>query len=141
MRSKYLHSIFLAMRTLFVAFMALAGLILCLTVMHSIPAVANVNVGSGAAGALTMQHELPSAQSSGVLGDVATCQGPCGQEHFMMAATCAIALLVPLLLIGAARITAAWRPLAHRMQSLTQRVGAVAPSLPPSLLFLSISRT
>ena len=141
MNTRSLQSTFRTLPALFLALTALAGLILCLTVMHSAPAAANGSAASGTAVALTAHHELPTAQASGATGEVATCQGPCGQAHSMMAATCAIALPVPLLLIGAARITATWRPFAQRMQSFSQRVGAAVPPMPPSLLALSISRT
>lgn len=125
----------------FLAFMTLIGLVLCLGAMHSSLAVSNSNMATGTATALIAQQEQPSAQASGVTGEVASCRGSCGQDHLMMVATCAVALLVPLMFIGTARITNAWRPFAGRMQSFLQRVGAVAPPMPPSLLALSISRT
>src|SRR5690606_2316318 len=132
MSTRSLHSPFRTMPAFFLAFLALAGLMLCLTAMHSAPI--NVNMAPETAIALTAHHELSSAQSSGTVGAVATCQGPCGQDHVMMAATCAIALLVPLLLMGAARVTATSGPFAHRMPNLSLRAGAVAPLMPPSLL-------
>lgn len=141
MNSKELHRAFRALRTLFVAVMALAGLILCLTVMHSLPVKHGTSEATVAATALAGHHEVQSPQGVGVLSSAASCQGICGQEHYVMATTCVVALLVPLLLVGVARITTSWRPLARRARYLLQRGGALPPLLPPSLLFLSISRT
>lgn len=141
MSSKDLHRAFRALRTLFVAFMALAGLILCLTVMHSVPAEQRANAAPVAATAMTGHYEVQSTQGAGGLGAAASCQGPCGQDHFMMASTCVIALLVPLLIFGVARVIAVWRPFHRMLQYLVQRVEVFPPPMPPSLLFLSISRT
>ena len=141
MSSMDLPRAFRALRTLFVVFMALAGVILCLTVMHSLPAGHGANAAPVGAVAMASHHGAQSVHGAGELSAAASCQGLCGQEHFMMAATCTIALLVPLLLIGAARSAATWRPLARRAQYPFQRGGALPPLVPPSLLFLSISRT
>lgn len=141
MNTRNMRSAFRSLPALFLTFMAFASLILCLSVMHSAPAAANVSVAPGDAAAVTLHHDLSVQQSSGTEGTVATCQGPCGQEHSMTAALCAVALLVPMFFIGAARTTPRWRLVSQRMQDASLRVGPVAPLMPPSLFALSISRT
>lgn len=127
---------------LFVSFMALAALVLCITAMHSSLTVSTTNTATGSATALSAHHELPSAQDSGAPGEVASCLGgPCGQDHFMMTTTCTVASLVSHIFMGTARATTAWRAVAHGIQNLSPRLGTAAPSVSPSLLVLSISRT
>ncbi len=141
-----LRNAFRAQRSLFLALMTIAGVLLCLTVMHAIPGEHAENVGPMAMSALAGHSEAQSVQGAealggGALGGAIACQGPCGQDHIMLASACAIALLVPLMLIGAARIISTWRPFARSIDWLSQRVGVFPPPMPPSLLFLSISRT
>lgn len=151
-----LRNAFRARRTLFLALMTIAGLMLCLTVMHAMPGEHAENVGPMAMSTVAGHSETQSAQGTGALGGgslgdgalgdgalggAMACQGPCGQDHIMMASACAIALLVPLVLIGAARISSGWRPSTRSLDWLAHRVGALPPPMPPSLLFLSISRT
>ncbi len=166
-----LRNAFRARRTLFLALMTIAGLMLCLTVMHAMPGEHAENVGPMAMSTVAGHSETQSAQGTGALGGgslgdgalgdgalgdgalgdgalgggalggAMACQGPCGQDHIMMASACAIALLVPLILIGAARISSGWRPSTRSLDWLAHRVGALPLPMPPSLLFLSISRT
>lgn len=131
-----------ALRNLFVSFMVIAGLMLCVTAMHSFSVEHTENSGHAAVATLTGHVEAQPLQGAGVpAATTVSCQGPCDQDHSMMTATCGIALLVSLLLVGVARGTATWRPFARRVQGFVQRVGSLSPPMPPSLLALSISRT
>ncbi|MEO7348275.1 MAG: hypothetical protein ABIW32_00165 [Terrimesophilobacter sp.] len=141
MRAKVFRDGLRDFRHLVFALTAITGLMLCFTAMLSLPSELGAETASASATSLAVHHSSPAVSADGLFGTIATCQGPCGQDHFMMATACGIALLVPFLLIGAARLSATWRPFARRLQSRLERGGALPPSMPPSLVLLSISRT
>ncbi len=141
MSARIFHDALREFRKLLFVLTAIAGLMLCLTAMHSLPADHSANAESATATPSAVHHSSQSVSADGSFGTIATCQGPCGQEHFMMATACGIALLVPFLLVGAARLAATWRPFARRLQRHFTREGALPPPMPPSLVLLSISRT
>lgn len=141
MSSKELRRTFRALRTLFVVFVAIAGVMLCLTAMHFHPAEHSANAAPATATAMVGHHEVQSVHSGGLFGAAAACQGPCGQDHVMMASACVIALLLPILLLGAIGAIEEGRPFRRVLQYLVRRVGVFPPPMPPSLLVLSISRT
>ncbi len=135
------RELFGTVRSLLLALTAIAGLMLCLTVMHGLHAEHSERAVSVVSIAPAGNAHASTSPVDGVPGGTIVCDAPCESGHLMAASPCAIALVAPLLLIGTTRSTAAWGPFQRRMHCLVQRVGKVSSPKPPSLLFLSISRT
>lgn len=128
-------------RALFLTLTTIAGLVLCLTVMHGPPAEQGESSVPVATITTIGDSHAPVTHVNGAPNSATACDAPCGSGHVMTASHCAVALVTPLLLIGATRSSATWGPFHRGTQCLAQRVGAMSSPKPPSLHFLSISRT
>ena len=111
-----------------------------LLAMHSLN-LEHTSSESTVASATASAHHAGMATGDNLVGTADDCAGPCAPEHSMTAMVCILALLVSLLLIGAIRVVAGWKPFWRWVASITERVAALPLPAPPSLHALSISRT
>ena len=129
------------LRALLLALTAIAGVMLCFTVMHGLhPEQSTSAVSVSATSPVGTIHAQAPHGDALPTGNTA-CEAPCGSGHLMTATQCAVALLAPVLLIWVTRSSTAWAPFPRWMQCLVQRTRSATSPRPPSLLFLSISRT
>jgi hypothetical protein len=151
-----LQRTFGAVRDFLPATIAIAGLILCLSVMHGMHAEhsasatavspsttvsADAVYSAAVATGVAVSGDTHVSHGAGWPVGALECEGPCGNDPLMTALQCAFALLLPLGLGGGMRAGATWNHFLRRMTARTKRLGHVSPLEPPSLLLLSICRT
>lgn len=84
---------------------------------------------------------MTSAMSPGMPVPAEDCGGPCGPSHDMLGMICVLALLVTMVLLTLHLILIRGEELRRIVTALVAKAAALAPPAPPSLHFLSISRT
>ena len=121
----------------------LAGLL----AMHVLT-TANVSHASPASASQTDNHAATPAHQSAPTGTLVAhhheatgCEGTCPPEHDMLGMACILALLMTALLLLVHLTLLRWVSPRNLTNSIMARIAALAPPQPPSLLFLSISRT
>jgi hypothetical protein len=141
MSEKRARGAFGVLRALILALTAIASVMLCFTVMHGLHSEQSASAVSMAATAPVGTTHAQAPHGDGLPNGNTACEAPCGSGHLMTATQCAVALIAPVLLVWITRSSTAWAPIRRRIQGLIQRARTTTSPRPPSLLFLSISRT
>ena len=120
---------------------AITTLIVSLLVMHSLNPGHGMSGGSVTTNQQASHHGMQLAYGTGELAGAKACGGVCSPDHCLTAASCPVVSLTPVVPVGTARVIAVLRPFQRSAESNTARLSALSVPDPPSLLFLSISRT
>lgn len=120
---------------------AIAGLILAQFMMHSLNPGHSASASSATVNEMPWQDEPQIVHETGELAGVIGCGVVCSPNHCLASATCTLTLPAPQVLVGTAPAITVWPPLQRWTESTSARRTTLTVPDPPSLLFLSISRT
>ena len=83
----------------------------------------------------------PVVMNSGSLSRAQNCGGACGFDQEMLGMACVLALLFTVLFFALQPALSRREGIRRKISALAAKVSALAPPTPPSLHYLSISRT
>lgn len=132
-------------RGIILALLAVPAILFGLLAMHGLTAASMS--GSQTAMAITDQathvvgNFTPATMTSGLPSQAQNCDGGCGPSQEMLGMACVIALLFTVLIFALRPALSQREEIRHTISAIAAKVLALAPPSPPSLHYLSISRT
>ncbi|EAR25962.1 hypothetical protein A20C1_08778 [marine actinobacterium PHSC20C1] len=127
--------------TLVLTVMIIAGVALSLVAMHSVSLDHGASAATGSMASAATHHDEASVLVSAASLPAAECGDSCMPEHSMVAMGCILALVGSLLVAARVPSTSSWQSVRRTLQPFSARLSFLPLPEPPSLHFLSISRT